>query len=150
MLAVITGLDAFRTEEKKVMSSAPTQSMGRTMLLVAQLLTALLLLLIGIWLVVLFFIGVNGGVLLVIFAAVEIVLGLLSLAAWAALRSTRPNWVPRVAIVAAAFNAAVIAFAGIATISVTYPGGPVVLLILCNDVIIGELAVLYLLNRPAS
>ena len=126
-------------------------STGRTTLMVAQLLTALLLLLIGIWLVVLFLQGVNGGLLLVIFAAVEVVLGLASLAAFAGLRGGgRSSWVARVAIVAAAFNAAVIAFAAIATVSVSYPGGPVVLLILNNDVIIGELAVLYLLNRPAT
>ena len=135
------------------MSSAPTQSTGRTALVVAELLTALLLLLVGIWLILLFLFlaSVSGGFSLVVFGAVEIVLGLLSLAALGGLRAgRRSQWVPRLAVVGAAFNAAVIALAAVATVSVTYPGGPVVLLILCNDVIIGELAVLYFLIRPSS
>ena len=133
------------------MSSGRTPSTGTTTVVIAELVTALLLLLVGVWLVVLFFLGVNGGVSLVVFAAVEIVLGVLSLVAISGLRAGKSTrWVPRLTIVGAAFNAAVIALAAIATISITYPGGPVVLLILCNDVIIGELAVLYFLTRPAS
>ena len=133
------------------MSSAPTLSTGRTTLVVAELVTALLLILVGVWLIVLFVQGVNGGVSLVVFAAIEIVLGLLSLAAVGGLRAgRRPRWVARLTIVGAAFNAAVIALAAVATISITYPGGPVVLLILCNDVILGELVVFYFLARSSN
>lgn len=133
------------------MSSAPTLSSGRTTLVVAELVTALLLILVGVWLIVLFGQGVNGGASLVGFAAIEIVLGLLSLAAAAGLRAgRRPGWVARLTIVGAAFNAAVIALAAVATVSITYPGGPVVLLILCNDVILGELVVFYFLARSSS
>ena len=133
------------------MSSAPTLSTGRTTLVVAELVTALLLILVGVWLVVLFGQGVNGGVSLLVFAAIEIVLGLLSLVGARGLRAgRRPGWVARLTIVGAAFNAAVIALAALATISITYPGGPVVLLILCNDVILGELVVFYFLVRPSN
>lgn len=133
------------------MSSAPTPSTARTTLVIAELVTALLLILVGVWLIVLFGQGVNGGASLVVFAAIEIVLGLLSLAAVGGLRAgRRPRWVARLTIVGAAFNAAVIALAAVATISITYPGGPVVLLILCNDVVLGELVVFYFLARSSN
>lgn len=108
------------------MSSAPTQSAGRTTVVVAELLTALLLLLVGIWLILLFIFlaGVTGGVSLVVFGAVELVLGILSLAAVPGLRAgRRPRWVTRLAIVGAAFNAGVIALAAVATVSIAYPRG---------------------------
>lgn len=133
------------------MSSSPIQSTDRTTLVAAEVLTALLLLLVGIWLIVLFGLGFVGGGLLGVFGVVEIVLGLLSLAVVVGLRAgRRPGWVQPLTIVGAAFNAVVIAVAAVATLSVSYPGGAVVLLILVNDVIIGELGVLYFLTRPSS
>lgn len=139
-------------------SSVRTPATGRTSppiarrsLFVAQLFTGLLMVVVGIWLIVLFEQGFNGGGTLVVIGAVEIVLGILSLAALPGLQAgRRPGWIRPLSIVGAVFNAAVIVLAAAATLLVTYPGGAVVLLILFNDVIIGELAVLHFLTSPAD
>ena len=128
-----------------------TRAAGGTALVLAQLFTGLLLTLAGIWLVVLFQFGFNGGVILVAMGAVEIALGVSSLAAVPGLRTgSRSGWVRPLSIGGAAFNAAAVMFAAAATLMVQYPGGAVVLLILFNDVIIGELVIMYFLTRRAG
>lgn len=140
-----------RTADVSTRNSASIERSGRTTLVVAQLFTGVLLVLAGIWLIVLFQSGFNGGAILVAMGAVEIALGVPSLAALAGLRAgRRPGWVRPLSIAGAAFNAAAIVFAAAETLMVQYPGGAVVLLILFNNVIIGELAVLYFLTRPAD
>ena len=128
-----------------------TPPIAERSLFVAQLFTALLMVVVGIWLIVLFQRGFNGGGTLVGLAAVEIVLGAISLAALPGLQAGRsPGWIRPLRIVGAVFNAAVIVLSAAGTLMVTYPGGAVVLLILVNDVIIGELVTVYFLPRPAD
>lgn len=140
------------TSVSSVMSPATERTsppLARRSLVVAQLFTGLLMVVAGIWLIVLFQQGFNGGGSLVGIGAVEIVLGILSLGALPGLQSGRsPGWTRPLSIAGAVFNAAVIVFAAAATLLVTYPGGAVVLLILVNDVIIGELVVMYFCRGP--
>lgn len=136
-------------------SSTPVRSSARaagtTAPSIAQLFTGLLLVSAGIWLIVLFQFGFNGGVVLVAMGAAEIALGVATLAAlpglWA---GRRAGWVRPLSVAGVVFNVAAIMFAAAATLMVQYPGGAVVLLILFNDVIIGEVVAMYFLSRPAD
>lgn len=140
-----------RSTDVSTPARSSTRASGSTTLVVAQLIAGLLLVSVGIWLGLLFQAGFNGGGILVAFGAVEVALGAMALAALPGLRAgRRPGWVRPLSIVGAVFNAAIIVFAAVATLSVSYPGGAVVLLILCNDVIIGELVVSYFITRPAD
>ena len=140
-----------KTADNSTPIRTSTRAKGRTTVVVAQLFTALLLVVAGTWLIVLFESGFNGGGLLVALGAVEIALGLASLAAVAGLRSGgRPGWIMPLSVAGALFNLGAIALAAAATLMVQYPGGAVVLLILFNNVIIGELVVMYFMARPAD
>lgn len=122
-----------KTADSSTPIRTSTRAAGRTALVVAQLFTGLLLALAGIWLIVLFQFGFNGGVILVAMGAVEIALGVSSLAALPGLRAgRRSGWALPLSIGGAVFNALAVMFAAAATLMVQYPGGAVVLLILLN------------------
>ena len=140
-----------KTADSSTPIRTATRAAGGTTLVVAQLFTGLLLVATGIWLIVLFQFGFNGGLILVAMGAVEVALGVSSLAALPGLLAgRRAGWVRPLGIAGAVFNSASIVFAAAATLMVQYPGGAVVLLILLNDVIIGELVVMYFLTRRAD
>ena len=127
---------------------------GVRTLVILEALTALLLLLIGVVLVNLGLLSLtaqgSSGTFTNI-GAVEIILALLSFVSAAGLWM-RMAWSQTlsmaIAVVAALFNAAIIALAATLTGGSLYPAGATVVLILINDVIIAEMPPMFLVTRP--
>ena len=116
-----------------------------------EVFTAVLLLVIGFLLVDFAILGFTGGAGLFGFGAVEFFLGLLSLAGTAGLWMGKGwSWILTIVFSAIAMlvNVALLAVAATFTLTVLYPGGPIVLLIIANDIIIAEMAVVYFLSKP--
>lgn len=134
------------------MRSTISRPEGVRSLALLEAFTALLLVVISVLLVDFALLGLTGGGVLALFGLVEFVLGLLSFAGIAGLwMGNKWSWVLTIVIstVAMLLNATMLALAATLPLTVLFPGGPIVLLILANDIIIAEFAVVYLVSKPS-
>ena len=117
----------------------------------AEILSAVLLLLGGLLLLDASYAGLVGGATLFLSGLIGIILSILSFVTASGLRGGK-RWSWRLARVIAAItiilSSGLIAVAATLTGALTYPGLAIVLLIIINDTIIGELAVVYFLMKP--
>ena len=134
------------------MRSTVSRPEGVRSLALLDAFTALLLVVISVLLVNFALLGVTGGGALALFGLVEFVLGLLSFAGIGGLwMGKKWAWMSTIVIstVAVLLNATMLALAATLPLTVSFPGGPIVLLILANDIIIAEFAVVYFVSKPS-
>ena len=135
---------------RPIMQTIPSRS-GMMSVVVAEVLTAILLLIEGVVLLDAANNGLTGSGTLVTSGWIAIIWALLSFVAAYGLRSGKKwswNLAIVLSIVAIVLSAGLIALAAIFTGTFTYPGLAVVLLLIINDTIIAEVAVSYLLTKP--
>ena len=132
------------------MQTIPSRS-GMMSVVVAEVLTAILLLVEGAVLLDAANNGLTGSGTLVVLGWVAIVWALLSFVAAYGLRDGKKwSWTLAIvlSIVAIVLGAGLIALAAVFTGTLTYPGLAIVVLLIVNDTIIAEVAVSYFLTKP--
>ena len=118
---------------------------------VAEVLTAILLLIEGVVLLDAANNGLTGSGTLVVTGGIAIIWALLSFVAAYGLRNGKKwswNLAIVLSIVAIVLSAGLIALAAVFTGALTYPGLAIVVLLIVNDTIIAEVAVSYFLTKP--
>ena len=137
-------------KDRPIMQTIPSR-LGMMSVVVAEVLTAILLLVEGAVLLDAANNGLTGSGTLVVSGWVAIVWALLSFVAAYGLRDGKKwSWTLAIvlSIVAIVLGAGLIALAAVFTGTLTYPGLAIVLLLIVNDTIIAEVAVSYFLTKP--